>query len=138
MLPHDVKDAARLVEWGLHPRALPEAHPEYRDLIRRWMDDGGFKTLVASVAEGLKLRVVGVSLRTGIVLGTEAESVFAYTISRFRRHVSNEDAAVVALVLIAACATFIRRRTRSTATRSRRQAPPSPKSAIDLQSYAKC
>lgn len=106
MLPHDVKDAARLVEWGLHPRALPEAHPEYRDLVRRWMDDGAFKTLVASVAEGLKLRVVGVTARTGIVLGTEMESVFAYTISRFRRHVSNEDAAVVALVLIAACATF--------------------------------
>lgn len=106
MLPNDVKDASRLVEWGLHPRALPEAHPEYRDLVRRWMDDGGFKAIVASVAEGLKLRVVGVSTRTGIVLGTEMESVFAYTISRFRRNVSNDDAAVVALVLVAACATF--------------------------------
>ncbi|KPF96969.1 hypothetical protein IP86_14620 [Rhodopseudomonas sp. AAP120] len=106
MLPNDVKDASRLVEWGLHPRALPEAHPEYRDLVRRWMDDGGFKAIVASVAEGLKLRVVGVSARTGIVLGTEMESVFAYTISRFRRNVSNDDAAVVALVLVAACATF--------------------------------
>ena len=106
MLPNDVKDASRLVEWGLHPRALPEAHPEYRDLVRRWMDDGGFKAIVASVAEGLKLRVVGVSARTGVVLGTEMESVFAYTISRFRRNVSNDDAAVVALVLVAACATF--------------------------------
>ncbi|MDA9433696.1 hypothetical protein [Bradyrhizobium sp. CCBAU 51627] len=106
MLPNDVKDASRLVEWGLHPRALPEAHPEYRDLVRRWMDDGAFKTIVASVAEGLKLRVVGVSTRTGIVLGAESESVFGYNISRFRRHVSNEDAAVVALVLVATCATF--------------------------------
>lgn len=106
MLPNDVKDASRLIEWGLHPRALPEAHPEYRDLVRRWMDDGAFKAIVASVAEGLKLRVVAVSARTGIVLGTDTESVFAYTISRFRRHVSNDDAAVVALVLIAACATF--------------------------------
>lgn len=106
MLPNDVKDASRLVEWGLHPRALPEAHPEYRDLVRRWMDDGGFKAIVASVAEGLKLRVVGVNARTGIVLGTEMESVFAYTISRFRRNFSNDDAAVVALVLVAACATF--------------------------------
>ena len=35
MLPPDVKDAARLIEWGLHPRALPEAHPEYRDLVRQ-------------------------------------------------------------------------------------------------------
>lgn len=106
MLPNDVKDASRLIEWGLHPRALPEAHPEYRDLVRRWMDDGVFKTIVASIAEGLKLRVVGVSVRTGIVLGTEAESVFAYTISRFRRNVSNDDGAVIALVLVAACATF--------------------------------
>lgn len=106
MLPNDVKDASRLVEWGLHPRVLPEAHPEYRDLVRRWMDDGAFKAIVASVAEGLKLRVVGVSVRTGIVLGTEMESVFAYTISRFRRHVSNDEASVVALVLVAACATF--------------------------------
>src|ERR1700741_1390471 len=106
MLPNDVKDASRLVERGLHPRALPEAHPEYRDLVRRWTDDGAFKTIVASVAEGLKLRVAGVSARTGIVLGTETESVFAYTISRFRRQVSNDEPAVVALVLIAACATF--------------------------------
>jgi hypothetical protein len=106
MLPNDVKDASRLIEWGLHPRALPEAHPEYRDLVRRWMDDGAFKTIVASVAEGLKLRVVGVSARTGIVLGTDTESIFAYTISRFRRHVSDVDAAVVALVLVATCATF--------------------------------
>lgn len=106
MLPNDVRDAARLIEWGLHPRALPEGHPEYRDLVRRWLDEGAFKAIVDAVAEGLKLRVVGVSPRTGIVLGTEAESVFAYTISRFRRHVSNEDAAVVALVLVATCATF--------------------------------
>lgn len=106
MHPDDVRDAARLVEWGLHPRSLPEASPDYRDLIRRWMDDAAFKALVASVAEGLKLRVVGVTLRTGIVLGTETESVFGYTISRFRRHVSNDDGAVIALVLVAACATF--------------------------------
>lgn len=106
MYPDDVRDAARLVEWGLHPRALPEAFPDYRDLVRRWMDDGAFKTLVGSVAEGLKLRVVGVTLRTGVVLGTETESVFSYTISRFRRHVSNDDGAVIALVLVAACATF--------------------------------
>lgn len=106
MHPDDVRDAARLVEWGLHPRALPEAFPDYRELVRRWMDDGAFKALVTSVAEGLKLRVVGVTLRTGIVLGTETESVFGYTISRFRRHVSNDDGAVIALVLVAACATF--------------------------------
>ena len=106
MLPNDARDAARLIEWGLHPRSLPEAHPEYRDLVRRWMDDGAFQATVAAVAEGLKLRVVGVSPRTGIVLGTEMESVFAYTISRFRHQVSNDDAAVIALVLVAACATF--------------------------------
>jgi hypothetical protein len=106
MLPNDVKDASRLIEWGLRPRALPDAHPEYRDLVRRWMDDGAFKIIVASVAEGLKLRVAGVSARTGIVLGTEMESVFAYTISRFRRQVASDEPAVVALVLIAACATF--------------------------------
>jgi len=106
MLPNDVRDASRLIEWGLHPRALPEAHPEYRELIRRWLDDGAFRTAVASIAAGLKLRVVGVTPRTGIVLGTETDSMFAYTISRFRRQVSSDDAAVIALVLVATCATF--------------------------------
>lgn len=106
MLPNDVKDAARLIEWGFHPRVLPETNPEYRDLLRRWMDDGAFKATVAAVAEGLKLRVVGVSPRAGIVLGTEKDSVFAYTISRFRRQIANEEGAVIALVLVAACATF--------------------------------
>jgi len=106
VLPDDVKDASRLIEWGLRPRALPEAHPEYRDLVRRYLDEGAFKVVVGAVAEGLKLRVVGVTARSGVVLGTEEESVFAYTISRFRRQVSNDDAAVIALVLVAACATF--------------------------------
>lgn len=103
----DITAAARLVEWGQRPRALPESHPEYRDLVRRWMDDGAFKVAVAAIAEGLRLRVAGVSVRTGIVLGTEPDSVFAYTISRLRRQISGEEpAAVLALVLIAACATF--------------------------------
>lgn len=106
MLPNDVRDASRLIEWGLHARALPEAHPEYRELVRRWLDDGAFRTAVASIAEGLKLRVVGVTPRAGIVLGTETDSMFAYTISRFRRQVSSDDAAVIALVLVATCATF--------------------------------
>jgi hypothetical protein len=106
MQPSDVKDAARLVEWGLHPRVLPETTPEYRDLVSRWLDDGSFRAAVAAVAEGLRLRVVGVSVRAGLVLGTEKDSVFAYTISRFRRHVANEEGAVIALVLVAACATF--------------------------------
>lgn len=106
MLHSDIQDAARLVEWGLHPRALPEGDAEYQRLVRRWMDEGAFKASVAAVAEGLRLRVVGVSPRAGIVLGTEKDSVFAYTISRFRRQVSNEDGAAIAMVLVAACATF--------------------------------
>ena len=106
MLQSDIQNAARLIEWGLHPRTLPESHPEYRDLVRRWMDDGAFKAAVSGVAEGLRLRVVGVSARAGIVLGTEQDSVFAYTLSRFRRQISNEEGAVIALVLVAACATF--------------------------------
>jgi hypothetical protein len=106
MLPNDIRDAARLIEWGLHPRALPENNVEYRDLVRRWTDEGAFQAVVAAIADGLKLRVVGVSVRAGVVLGTEKESAFAYTISRFRRSVSNDEGAVIALVLVAACATF--------------------------------
>ena len=59
MLQSDVTDAARLIEWGLHPRMLPESHPEYRDLVRRWMDDGTFKVCVTGVAEGLNCALWG-------------------------------------------------------------------------------
>jgi hypothetical protein len=106
MLKDDATEAARLIEWGLHPRVLPDGNPEYRGLVRRWMDDGAFKILVEAIADGLKLRVVNVHPRAGIVLGTLRDSVFAYTITRFKRQVANEEGAVIALVLIAACATF--------------------------------
>jgi hypothetical protein len=102
----EIRDAARLVEWGLHPRVLPEADATYRALVRRWLDEGAFRAQVEAVADGLKLRVVAVHLRAGIVLGTQSESVFAYTITRFRKHVANEEGAVIALVLVASCATF--------------------------------
>ena len=52
MLPNDIRDAARLIEWGLHPRALPENNVEYRDLVRRWTDEGGFQAVVAAVSIG--------------------------------------------------------------------------------------
>jgi hypothetical protein len=102
----DIREAARLVEWGLHPRLTPDSDANYRALTRRWLDEGAFRAQVEAIAEGLKLRVVAVHPRAGIVLGTQAESVFAYTITRFRKHVANEEGAVIALVLVAACATF--------------------------------
>ena len=102
----DIRDAAKLVEWGLHPRIHPESEPDYRALVGRWLDEGAFRAQVEAVAEGLKLRVVAVHPRVGIVLGTQSESVFSYTITRFRKNIANEEGAVIALVLVACCATF--------------------------------
>lgn len=102
----DLRDAARLVEWGLHPRIQPDSDPAYRGLVRRWLDEGAFRAQVEAIADGLKLRIVAVHPRAGVVLGTQFQSVFAYTITRFRKHVANEEGAVIALVLVACCATF--------------------------------
>src|SRR5262245_20174105 len=102
----DLRDAARLVEWGLHPRMQPESDSAYRALVRRWLDEGGFRAQVEAIADGLRLRIVAVHPRAGVVLGTQSESIFAYTITRFRKHVANEEGAVIALVLVACCATF--------------------------------
>lgn len=74
--------------------------------MRRWLDEGAFRQQVEAVAEGFKLRVVAVHPRAGIVLGTQSESVFSYTITRFRKHIANEEGAVIGLVLVACCATF--------------------------------
>jgi len=80
----DVHAASRLLHWGLRARDRPAQHPEYRDLIDRYIDHPSFRDLVRQIAAGLGLCVLDAN-KHGIVLGPEPESPFALRPADFRR-----------------------------------------------------
>ena len=53
--------AGRLVQWALRPLARPAQESEYRELVERYFDDGGFRVTVRELADGLGLQVLDVS-----------------------------------------------------------------------------
>ncbi len=82
--------AGRLVQWGLRPLARPAQEDEYRELVERYFDDGGFRTTVREVADGLGLHVLDVS-EHGLVLAPQDDSIFALKPADFRPASSKVD-----------------------------------------------
>lgn len=80
-----VADAARLVAFGLRPKLIPSRDLSYGELVRRFTEDAVFRDLVEAVAEGLGVSVLGVSTRTGVVLGPVTDSVFEQKIDDYAR-----------------------------------------------------
>ena len=74
--PHDVESAARLVAFGMRPKALPARDPGYADLVRRYREDDAFADTVQRVASGLGLVVLAVGPASGLVLAAVEDSVF--------------------------------------------------------------
>lgn len=85
-----VRQAGRLLQWGLRPHARPAQEAEYRELIERYFDDVGFRTLVRELADGLGLHLLDVSLH-GVVLAPHDDSVFALRPADFRPTSSKVD-----------------------------------------------
>ncbi len=80
-----VTDAARVIAFGLRPKLIPSRDLSYAELVKRFAEDTAFRDLVEAVAEGLGMTVLGVSARTGIVLGPVADSAFEQKFDDYAR-----------------------------------------------------
>lgn len=83
--PQDVESAARLVAYGMRPRALPSRDVGYGELVRRYRDDDRFADTVQRVASGLGLVVLAVDEQPGIVLAAVENSVFEIRMDEYAR-----------------------------------------------------
>jgi len=79
-----LRAAGQLIQHGLRPRAFPGQDREYRDLLARYRMQLEFQEAVDAVADGLGLSVAAAT-ELGFFLAPQPGSVFAYTLSSFRR-----------------------------------------------------
>jgi len=100
-----VRDAARLVQWGLRVRARPAQEPDYRRLVDLYHDEPAFRGAVRAIADGLGLRIVDVG-EYGAILAPLDDSVFALRGADFRPTSSTvEDRLLDGLIQLAIAAT---------------------------------
>lgn len=76
--------AGQLIQYGLRPRTFPGQDRDYRDLLTRYRMQLEFQEVVDSVAGGLGLSVAAAT-EAGFFLAAQPGSVFAYSLSSFRR-----------------------------------------------------
>jgi hypothetical protein len=79
-----LRAAGQLIQFGLRPRLFPGQDREYRDLLARYRMELEFQEVVDAVADGLGLSVASAT-ELGFFLAAQPGSVFAYTLSTFRR-----------------------------------------------------
>jgi hypothetical protein len=79
-----LRAAGQLIQHGLRPKVFPGQDREYRDLLARYRMQLEFQEAVDAVADGLGLSVAAAS-ELGFFLTPQPGSVFAYTLSSFRR-----------------------------------------------------
>jgi hypothetical protein len=100
-----IRDAARMIQWGLRVRARPAQEPEYKRLVDLYHDDPSFRNAVRAVADGLGLVLVDVGDYGAIVAPIE-DSVFALRGADFRPASSSvEDRLLDGLIQLAIAAT---------------------------------
>ena len=85
VLMEDVVDGARLLALGMRPKLIPSRDLIYAELVKRFAEDGPFRELTEAIAEGLGLKVLAVSSRTGVVLGPAESSVFEQKFDDYAR-----------------------------------------------------
>ncbi|GGV04255.1 hypothetical protein GCM10010211_84340 [Streptomyces albospinus] len=86
-------EASRLIGFGLRPKLVPSRDEEYRRLVRRFRADDEFAAVTAAVARGLDLVILEVTERTGVVVASTEESVFAIRMSDYARRTGGEGKA---------------------------------------------
>lgn len=104
-----LRQAGRLIQFGLQPRLYPGQDREYKDLLTRFRMDLEFDETVRAIAEGLGLDVALAS-DLGFFLAAQPGSVFAYTLGSFRRErgtqASYDDRLLHGLAMVAIVAYF--------------------------------
>jgi hypothetical protein len=96
--------AARLVSFALRPRVLPTDDADYVELIREFMGDASAMQMLERIVRGLRLRVLEVNIRSGLVLGTSNESPFELHRDDYHARMSASDRIVQGLIHLAIAA----------------------------------
>lgn len=88
-----IRDASRLIGYGLRPKLVPARDDDYRQLVRRARTDDEFASAVRAVADGQDLAVLEISDRAGVVVAARDHSVFAVRITDYARRTGGEGKA---------------------------------------------
>lgn len=102
----DVMDASRLVSYAINAGVRPSTEAEYGRLLRRYLDnEGDFATCADGILAGLRLRAVGASERTGLVVAASETSPLAIRLGdyykRMKGRPTSEDRFLHGLVHVA-------------------------------------
>ncbi len=114
MTSNTVKDAARLLYFGLNTQELPSTQTEYAELYDRYIRDADFAAHVRAVGIGLHLDIVDAGYHSGLVLvPRERNTLFAVSLTDYRKSLTRLSGtantprrAVLALMQIAVALTF--------------------------------
>jgi hypothetical protein len=96
--------AARLVSFALRPRVLPMDDADYAELIHEFMADASSMQMLERVVRGLRLRVLELNIRAGLILGTTDESPFELHRDDYHARMSASDRIVQGLIHLAIAA----------------------------------
>lgn len=98
-------DAGRLIQWALQPRVHPVTKVEYQHLLDRYRDQVPFRECVQAICAGLGIEIAAVG-PMGMVLTATDDSIFAMTLTDYRRSGSADDRLIDGLILVAILATL--------------------------------
>lgn len=86
-------ESSRLLGFGLRPKLVPARDEEYRRLVRRFRADDEFAAITAAIATGLDLVILEATERTGLVVASTEESIFATRMTDYARRTGGEGKA---------------------------------------------
>src|SRR5215831_3063466 len=105
---NDVREAARLIDFGLRAKLRPAQDPEYARLVDRYLDRLDFRGIVRAVADGLALEILDIG-EHGLVLGPREGSAFALKPADFRATQTVDDRLLDGLAQLAIAASVFPR-----------------------------
>lgn len=100
----DTSDVAekcgRFIRFGLSPRLQPSGDIEYLEFVREFLANARFQDVVKAFALGLGLRVLSVTVQSGLVLGTTTESPFQLKRDDYHSRMSSSERIVHGVIHI--------------------------------------
>ncbi|MGC1478884.1 MAG: hypothetical protein WA771_00145, partial [Chthoniobacterales bacterium] len=96
--------AGRLIGFALRPKLNPADSADYLEVVREFLADASAMQLLERIARGLGLRVLELNVRSGLVLGTSADSAFEIHRDDYHARMSASDRIVQGMIHLAIAA----------------------------------
>ncbi|MEU8924239.1 hypothetical protein AB0D10_25395 [Kitasatospora sp. NPDC048545] len=104
MTNDDVADATRMIAMALGRGRVPARSSEYARLVQRYHRDPDYAHMVHMAAKGFDLTVLGVDHRSGLILGTTAESSLSLSVTELVPNTGDRPLYLLAQLAIATLA----------------------------------